>query len=133
MHKCLLGISSISQCSSLSGTVWKSSSSSSAFKLTYTFRVHLEGGHWEASTWCCFDGVLSGDGVTSAGMTSSSSSEELKDKHLHTGLWCDSLLPELCGVTGSGSKDVFSTLEIWWFLEVLLSGVGMLKFLLPLS
>ena len=92
MHKCLSGISSISQCSSLSGTIWKSSSSSSspASRVTYVFRVHLEDGHWKATMWCCFGGVLLGDGVTSAGMTSSSSSEKLKVKHLCTSLWCDS-------------------------------------------
>ena len=36
----------------------------------------------------------------------------------------------LCGVTGS--KEMFSLLETWWILEVLLRGVGMLKFSLAL-
>ena len=37
----------------------------------------------------------------------------------------------LHGVTGS--KEMFSSLETWCILEVLLSGVGMLKFSLPFS
>ena len=60
----------------------------------------------------------------------SSSLEELKVKCCCTGLWCDCLVPVLCGV--AGSKEMFSSLKTWWILEVHLSGVGMLKFLLPL-
>ena len=37
----------------------------------------------------------------------------------------------LCGVTGS--KETFSSQETWCILEVLLCGVGMLKFSLLLS
>ena len=51
----------ISQCSSLSGTVGKSSSSSSSSvsRVMFVFRVYLEDGHWKASTWCCTGGILS--------------------------------------------------------------------------
>ena len=72
--------------------------------------------------WC--GAVLAGKGISSVGV--SSSSEELN----HTGLQCDSLVPVLHSV--AGSKEAFLTLEMWWILEVLLSGVGMLKFSLPL-
>ena len=117
----------------MGGTVWKSSSMSSPFasRVTYVFRVHLEGDCWKASVWYCTGSVLFGDGISSIGVSSSSSSEELKVRHLHTGLQCDSLVPVLHGITGCGSKDAFLTLEMWWILEVLLSGVCMLKFCYP--
>ena len=45
------GISSISQCASPRDTVWKSSSMSfsSASRVTYVCRVHLEGDYWKVS------------------------------------------------------------------------------------
>ena len=92
-------------------------------------RVHLEGGCYVKSTGFCNGPVLEGDGLSTVEM--SSSSEVLKVNWHHTGLWHDLLVPVLCGVTGS--KEMFSSLETWWILEVLLRGVGMLKFSLPLS
>ena len=61
----------------------------------------------------------------------SSSSELLKVNRHHTGLQCDWLVLMLCGVVGS--KEMFSSLGTLWILDVLLRGVGMLKFSLPLS
>ena len=105
-----------------------SSSSSSSSMLTYVFGVHLEDECCRVSIQFCNGSVLAGNGISSVGV--SSSSEELKVVKCHTGLQCDCLVPVLHGVTSS--KEAFSTLETWWILEVLLSGVGMLKFLLPL-
>ena len=45
------------------------------------------------------------------GVPSSSSSEELKVRHLCTGLQGNSLIPLGCGVIGLGSKDACSSLE----------------------
>ena len=58
--------------------------------------------------------VVSGLGMetSSVDVSSSSSSEELKVRCLHTSLWCGSLVPVLHGVTGSGSKDAFSSLKM---------------------
>ena len=61
----------------------------------------------------------------------SSSMEVLKVNWQHTGLWCDWLVPVLCGITGS--KETFSSFKTWCILEALLSEVGMLKLSLPLS
>ena len=109
MHKCLSRISSIVQCSSSRETVGKSSSSSS--RVTFVLRVHLEDGCCRVSMWFCNDAVLAGKGISPVGV--SSSSEELKVKCHHTGLQCDCLVLVLHDVTGSGSKEVFSTLEMW--------------------
>ena len=85
MHKCLSRISSIFQCSLSSETIRKSSFSSSSFsRLTYVFRVHLQGGHCRVSMWFCNHAVLAGNGISSVGV--SSSSEELKVKCHCTGL-----------------------------------------------
>ena len=53
-------------------------------------------------------------------------SEDLYVNLLCTGLSQGSL--ELCGGTGVGLNEVFSTLDMWWIFNVLQSGVGMLKF-----
>ena len=73
MHKCLSWISSLSQRSSSSEIVWKFSSSSSSSRLTYALKVYLEDGCCKASAWYCTCGVLSGDGISSVGVSSSSS------------------------------------------------------------
>ena len=86
--------------------------------------MHLEDGCCRVSIWFCNGAVLAGEGISSVGV--SSSLEKLKVKHHCTGLQCDSPVPVLHSVTGS--EEAFSTLETWWILEVLLSGVGMLKF-----
>ena len=77
----------------------------------------------------CGDAVWQGDGMSTVEL--SSSSEVLKVNQHHAGLQCDWLVLMLCGI--AGSKEMFSSLETWWILEVLLRGVGMLKFSLPLS
>ena len=61
----------------------------------------------------------------------SSSSELLNDNWHHTGLQCDWLVAVLHGV--EESKEMLSSLEMWWILGVCLRGVGMLKFSLPFS
>ena len=88
-------------------------SSSSASRVMYVCRVHLDSNFWKVSAGCCTGGVLCGDGVSSIRVSSSSSSEELKVRHLHTSLQGNSLIPLLCGVTGSGLKDACSSLETW--------------------
>ena len=72
---------------------------------------------------------MQGEGASSSEV--STSSEELYVNHLHTGLRQDSLV--LHGVAGVGSNEAFSTLDTWCIFDVLLSGVGMLKFSEPLS
>ena len=94
--------------------------SSSSSRLTYVFKVHLEDGCCRVFMWFCNGAVLAGNGISSVGV--SSSSEELKVKCHHSGLQCNCLVSVLHSVTGS--KDIFLTLETWWMLEVLLSGVG---------
>ena len=92
-------------------------------------RVQLVCGCWRKYTGFCKGHVLEGNGLSTVEV--SLSSEEQKVNQCHTGLWCDWLVCVLCGVTAS--KEMFSSLETWWILEVLLRGVGMLKFSLPLS
>ena len=92
-------------------------------------RVHLEGGCCRKTTGFCNGAILEGDGMSSVGV--SSSSEELKVNRCHTGLWYDWLVTVLHGV--AGSKEMFSSLKTWWMHDVLLKGVDMLKFSLPLS
>ena len=77
----------------------------------------------------CKGTVLEGDKLSTVEV-SSSLSEELKVNQYHKGLQCDWLECMLCGVTG---LKMFSAMKTWWILEVLLSGVGMLKFSLPPS
>ena len=72
--------------------------------------MYLEDGCCRVSTWFCNDAVLAGEGISSLGV--SSSLEKLKIKHQCTGLQGDCLVPVLHGVTGSGSKEAFSTLEM---------------------
>ena len=129
MHICLFGISSVVQWSSSNKTVLKSSSSSSSSRSSHMVRVHLECGCCGKSMGFCSSTVLEGNGMSIVEM--SSSSELLKDNQHHTGLWCDWLVPMLCGVVGS--KEMLSSLDTWWILGVCLRGVGMLKFSLPLS
>ena len=68
MHNVLLGISSVVQCSSSNGTIWKSSSSSLSSSRHTGVLV----------------GVVLAGGETSSEV--SLSSDELNDSHLHTGL-----------------------------------------------
>ena len=110
--------------------VWKSSSSLSSSRSSHMVRVHLECGCCTKSMGFCKGTVLEGDELSTVEV-SSSSSEELKVRWCHTGLLCDLLVCVLCGVTGL--KEMFSSLETWQILEVLLRGVGILKFSLPLS
>ena len=91
-------------------------------------RVHLECGCCRKSTGFCNGTMLEGDGLPTVEV--SLSSEVLKDNQCCTGLQCDWLVPVLHGV--AGSNEMFSSLETWLILEVLLRGVGMLKFSLPL-
>ena len=51
-----------------------------------------------------------------------SSSDELSNSHLHTGL--GRVCNEFCGVTGSGLNKACLMLETWWILGNFLSGVG---------
>ena len=53
-----------------------------------------------------------------------SSSDELNDSHLCTGL--GGACNMFCGVTGSGSNEACLMLETWWILGIFLSGVGKL-------
>ena len=48
---------------------------SSASRATYAFQVYLEDGCWKASTSCGTGGVLSGDGISLVGLSTSSSEE----------------------------------------------------------
>ena len=79
--------------------------------------VQLEGGCCRKSMGFCNGAILEGDGLLALEL--SSSLEVLKVNQQHTGLWCDWLVPVLHGVTGS--KEMFSALDTWWILEVLLS------------
>ena len=67
-------------------------------------------------------GVALGVGGVSPGVLSSS--VELNDSHLHTGL--DGVHDMFHGVTGSGSNEACLMLETWWILGIFLSGVGKL-------
>ena len=60
-----------------------------------------------------------------------SSSVLLNDKWWHMGLWLNWCVAVVCGV--EVLREMFSLLETWLTLDVHLRGVGMLKFLLPLS
>ena len=51
-----------------------------------------------------------------------SSSDELNDSHLHTGL--GGTCNMFCGVTGSGLNEACLMLETWWILGVILRGVS---------
>ena len=77
----------------------------------------------------CSGAVLEGYGMSTAEL--SSLSELLKDNWHHTGLQHGWLVAVLCGEVGL--KEMLSSPETWWILDVHLSRVGMLKFLLPLS
>ena len=92
-------------------------------------RMYLECGCCEKSTGLCGGAVPEGNGMSMA--EPSSSSELLKDNQCHTGLHHDWLVTVLHGVVGL--KEMLSSLETWWILQVHLRGVGMLKVLLPLS
>ena len=74
-------------------------------------------------------GVALGVGEVTPGMFSSS--DELNDSHLHTGL--GGVCNVVHGVTGSGSNKAWSMLETWWILDIFLSGVGKLIVSEPLS
>ena len=125
MYKCLSGISPIVQWSSFKEFVWKSSSSSSSSsRSSHMSRVQIGGGCCRKATGFFTDAILGDKGLSTVRV--SSSSEELKVNHHGTGLQCDWLTPVPCGV--ARSKETFSSLETWCILEVLLSGVGMLKF-----
>ena len=102
MHNVLSGTSSVVQCSSSKGTIWKSSSSSR------------------------HTGVLAGValGVGGASSDLSLSSYELNDNCLHTGP--DGVCDALHGMTGLGLNEAFLMLDTWWILGVFLSGVGKL-------
>ena len=65
-------------------------------------------------------GVALGVGGVLAGVLSSS--VELNESHLHTGL--GGVCGMFHGVTGSGSNEACSRLETWWILDVFLSRVG---------
>ena len=82
------------------GTMWKSSSSSSPSKYSGVFA-----------------GVVLGFGKVTSGVASSS--DELNDSHLCTGL--GGACNMFHGVTGSGSNEAYSILETWWILGVFLS------------
>ena len=105
MHSVLSGTSSVVQCSSSKGTVWKSPSSLSSSRYT-----------WASA------GVALRAGGTSSGV--SLLLEKLNVSHLHTSLGGVQNL--LHGMTGSGLNEAWSTLDMWWILGVFLSGVGML-------
>ena len=90
--------------------------------------VHLGDSDHGSCAWYCTCGAWQGGGTLSSVV--SSSSEDLYVNLLHTGLRHNSL--ELHGIAGTGSKEAFSMLEMWWILDVLQSGVGMLKFSEPL-
>ena len=109
MHNVLSGTSSVVQCSSSKGTIWKSSSSSR------------------------HTGVLAGVvlGVGGASSEVSLSLCELNDNCLHTGL--DGVCSALRGMTGSGLNEAFLMLDTWRILSVFLSGVGKLMVSEPLS
>ena len=97
MHKVLSGTSSVVQCSSSRGAVWKSSSSPSS-RYTWASRVVLEVDGWGSGLWGVIHGLVLGG-------ASSSEVSTLLEKpyisHLHTGLRWD--CPLLHGATGSGS------------------------------
>ena len=92
-------------------------------------RVHLVCGCCRKSIGFCDGTILEGNGLSTVEV--SLSSEELKVNQCHTGLLCNWLVPVLCSVVGL--KEIFSSLETWLILEVLLRGVGVLKLSLPLS
>ena len=129
IQKCLSRISSVVQWSSSNETVQKSSSSSSSSRSSCMVRMYLECSCCEKSMGFSSCVVLEGGGISTAELFSSS--ELLEDNQHHTGLWHDWLVSMLCGVVGL--KEMLSSLEAWWILEVHLRGVGMLKFSLPLS
>ena len=85
------------------GTIWKSSSSSSLSRYSRVLA-----------------GVALGVGEVLAGVLSSS--VELNESHLHTGL--GGVHGMFCGVTCSGSNKACSMLVTWWILGVFLSEVG---------
>ena len=106
MHYHLSGISSVVQCSSSKGMVWKSSASSSM--CSEVARVCLEIDHLVSDVGYCTCGMLQGEETSSSYV---SSSEGLYVNLLHTGLRQGCLA--LHGVTGTRSKEVFSMLETW--------------------
>ena len=92
-------------------------------------RVHFECGCCRKYMGFCNGAILVGDGLSTVRV--SSSSEELNVNRCHTGLQCDWLVPVLCGFTGT--KEMLSSLETWWILDVLLRRRGYAKiFSLPL-
>ena len=92
------------------------------------FRVYLVCDCCGKSMGFCNGSMLEGGGLSTVEV--SSSSGVLKVNQCHTGLGCHWLVCILYSV--AGSKEMFSSLETWWIPEVLLRGVGMLKFSLPL-
>ena len=88
-------------------------------------RVHPEGGCCRKTTGFCNGAILEDKGLLAVRV--SLSSEELTVNWHLTGLQCDWLTPVLCGV--AGLKETFHHLRHGVILEVLLSGVGMLKIL----
>ena len=122
MYKCLSGLSSVVQWSSSNETVGKASSSSSS-RSSHMGRVHLEGGCCRKSMGFCNGAMPEGNELSTVRV---SSSEELEVNQCCTGLQCDWLVPVLHGI--AGSKEMFSSFETWCILEVVLRGVGMLKF-----
>ena len=94
------------------GTIWKSSSSSSSSR---------------------YSRVLAGVALEVGGVIPwvLSSSDELNDSHLHTGL--GGVHNVFCGVTGLGSNEAHLMLGTWWILGIFLSGVGTLIVSEPLS
>ena len=71
--------------------------------------MHLGDSDCGLHPWYCTCGALQGEGTSSSAV--SSSSEELYVNFLHTGLSHESLV--LHGVTRTGTKEAFSTLETW--------------------
>ena len=60
-----------------------------------------------------------------------SSSDEIHDSHLHTGL--GGACNMFHGMTGSGSNKACLMLETWWIFGIFLNGVGRLIVSEPLS
>ena len=71
--------------------------------------MHLGDSDCGSHPWYCTCGALQGEGTSSSAV--SSEEEELCVNLLCTGLSHKSLV--LCGATGTGSKEAFSTLEMW--------------------
>ena len=124
MQKVLSGTISDVQCSSSSGTIGKSSSSSGLSEYTGVLS-----GYWSSSEMSEDTGVLSG----------SWSLSELNDRQQHTGLVgvCGELqgviVIVLQSVVCAGLKDACSMLDTWCMQGVFLKGVGRSTVSQPLS